>query len=164
MRTLSIIYDEIHTKDFDINGQIHTFVYDFSYSKHVQDPDLKSLNDGYYTYIIHDNHQLRVASLCEFENGSKHIQMIPGTAIQYTGGELFKKGNTIIYNLYAGLFRNINPYNLKYHNNELNALLQITFQSHNCPNIIFTDQPIINDTHFIQNGSWKLRHFNHYYT
>ena len=163
MKTLSIIYDDVHTKVFNINGKDFTFVYDFFNSKHIQDPDLSALKDGYYTYIIHDNHRLKVAPVCEFENGSKHIQLIQETAIQYTGGELCKKGDHILFNLQAGIFRDVNPYNLKYHSDELSTLLKKTFINHNAPQMIYTEKELINCEDFIKNGTWDIKNYKHIY-
>jgi hypothetical protein len=124
---------------------------------------MSTLKDGYYTYIIHDNHQLKVAPVCDFENGSKHIQLIQETAIQYTGGELYKKGDHILYNLQAGMFRDINPYNLKYHTDELNNLLKNTFTYHNAPYMIYTEHSLIDDDIFIKNGIWDIKSYKHMY-
>lgn len=163
MKTLSVVYDDIHTKVFTINGKNVTFVYDFFNCKHIQDPDMRTLDDGYYTYIINDNHRLKVARVCAFENGYKHIQLIQETAIQYTGGEMYKKDNHITFNLHAGIFRDINPYNLKNHTDELNTLLHKTFASHNAPSMTYTEHQLVHDDVFIKNGTWDIHTYTHMY-
>ncbi|MDA0863001.1 MAG: hypothetical protein O3A99_09865 [Proteobacteria bacterium] len=165
MIPLEIIYDDIHTKEFYINNKIIKCVYDFEYCKYIQNPDLRTIKDGYYTYIIHDTNQLKIAAVCPFENGSKHIQLVQGTAIAYIGGEFIKHGNEIIYNHYAGLFMDTNKYNEKYHRKEMDSMIQKTFKNCNGSILKFVDHELINDQKFIDDGIWKIEDIKQmYYT
>lgn len=165
MIPLNVIYDDKHTKDFHINNKTIKCVYDLGFCNYIQNPNLGTIKNGYYTYIIHDNHELKIAPLAPFENGSKHIQLIQGVATSWTGGEFIKNNNEIIYNLYAGLFRNTNPHNEKYHKNQLLNMIHKTFTKHNTPNLKFVNYQLINDQEFIDKGIWKLEDINQmYYT
>lgn len=163
MIPLRVKYDDVHTKDFYVNNKLVRCVYDLGYCKYTQNPDLRKLKDGYYTYIIHDRHQLRVSPVAPFENGSKHIQLIQGAGISWTGGEFYKCGNEITYNLFAGLFRDVNPYNVKHHKQELVDMLHNTFKLCNPPNMKFVDYELIKDQEFISKGIWKIEHINQMY-
>lgn len=165
MIPLTVNYDDKHCKNFNVNGKTIRCVYDFEYCKYIQNPNLRTINDGYYTYVIHDNHQLKIAAVGPFENGSKHIQLIQGTGIPYVGGEFLKRGNEITYNHYAGLFRNTNPYNEKHHGKQMNDMVYETFRKCNVPKLKFVNYQLINDEEFINRGIWKLEDIKQmYYT
>lgn len=155
MFPLEVIFDDIHTKEFQIGNKTVKCIYDFDYCKSIENPDLRTLKDGYYTYIIHDTHQLKVAPVCPFENGSKHIQLIQGTGNAYIGGEFLKNGNVITYNLRAGLFRITNPLNEKYHQREMVHMIHKTFTKYNVSTLRFVNHELIDDSFFINNGIWK---------
>lgn len=163
MIPLQVKYDDLHTKDFNINNKTIRCVYDLGFCNYIQNPNLKKINNGYYTYIIHDNNQLKIAPVAPFENGSKHIQLIQGTGISWIGGEFLKTENEIVYNLYAGLFRNTNPYNQKHHTNEMVQMIHKTFKKCNTCSLRFTNQPLIIDQVFINEGLWSLKNINQMY-
>jgi hypothetical protein len=163
MLPLQVKYDDVHTKEFVVNNRKIKCVYDLGYCNYIQNPNLKTIDNGYYTYIIHDNNQLKIASVAPFENGSKHIQLIQGTGISWIGGEFLKNENEIVYNLQAGLFRNINPYNEKHHTDEMIQMIHKTFKKCNTCSMRFTNHPLINDQDFIKKGLWNLTNINQMY-
>lgn len=163
MIPLEVIFDTVHSKEFYVNGKTVECFYDFEYCKSIENPNLRTIEDGYYTYIIHDNHQLKISKVRPFENGSKHIQLIQGTAIPYVGGEFKKSGDVITYNLYAGLFRHTNPYNETHYKRELKDMIHKTFRKCNVSVLNFVNHELIIDSEFINNGIWKPEHLKQQY-
>ena len=118
--------------------------------------NLNFIEDGYYTYIIHDNYELIISKVCPFEDGSKHIQLLSKTKNAYTAGEFHKNGTSFIVNMFAGLFRLHNPFIMRHNKNFVLWLIQVTFNKHGALSITITDRQLIYDNHFIKTGIWDV--------
>lgn len=169
MKKLKIDYDdtnyllELCTKRYDISDETTIkVVFDKNYCNYIRNPDLHNMKDGYYTFIIHDDHELKIAPLASFENGCKHIQLVNGEDVVWVGGELKKDGDEILYNLCSGLFffTETNTYNQMYNKPEMTKMLYKTFIKHKATRMKFVNYELIVDDDFIRNGLWKLEDTN----
>ena len=140
---IKIIYDEPHTKDFYIDGKMYTVHYDINYCKNIPCTDLKYLEDGYYTYIIHDEYELIISKVLPFEDGSKHIQLLQKTKKAYIGGELKKNGDYFTVNMMAGLFRYHNPHILENYGMYVYQIIEAVLRRYGVYQITFTGDSMI---------------------
>ena len=162
LHPLEVIYDKPHTKEYIVDGKRITVLYNINYCKNINSPTLYSLRDGLYTYVVHDNFNLVVSKLCPFEDGSKHIQLIQKGNKCYIGGEFKKTGNTFYVNLFSGLFRALNEYNIKYNRMKVfNAILS-TFNKHGAYDIRIVNEEIIDLNYYVDKKIWKLQDLREY--
>ena len=157
---IKVVYDKPHTKQFMVDGKLYEVLYNWNYCKDINFDNLNFIEDGYYTYIIHDNYELIISKVCPFEDGSKHIQLLSKTKNAYTAGEFHKNGTSFIVNMFAGLFRLHNPFIMRHNKNFVLWLIQVTFNKHGALNITITVSQLIYANHFFKTGIWDVSILN----